>query len=975
MENNTVVQNQQLSLTYEPIDRIMQDQAREVAVLSSSYVTLSEINQKIQDYSKQTKSLLSVIPADCSDKLQDKNERMKIYQKLCDSIEVIDKNSQTIPKIITKFKSYISFTTNLIKQITQTLHSKIDNNLDIDEQEIKSRFQKQISQSNETFQQLSEMKNKIEDDLDQNDVINAKTKLLNSTKQIYQLQYTEQQIEDNEKQQEVIDATQKEINELKQQLSLESSKLKLLKLKKQEIQKNLDDAKNKLKVAQQQNDAQLEDIESKNKKGQEKNQELIDHLKQKLKDLLDKQANDSQNINDIQQKLIKESEKAYLQNQEQIQSLRIVSKKQAYIYILDESGSMEGEVFNQCTEAIKQMVSKQKLDNPNDLFCLIQFDNKARTTVNLEKFENIDVNLIGTEFRGGTTNFSKAFDEAYGPIECLHDSNTIIVFFTDGEDNSSQYQESLVKLKRAAGGNQSFMVCLGYGKDVNTEHLKNCLVTYNGNFFSKKLQNGEMIQTLYTINDPNEILNIFKKVTSSFCSQIDNLKEKNQLIQQDKQQYQQSLTQMALNISNVHDMTIKTLKQEIADLETKMINDPKQNLSIQEVYKKIQDQEIQKITELIKEINNENIKNEEGIQIHESKEESIEQEIEVKKNKLVQQQKSRLMIPDDDGNTQSSKEIIENQNLIRQKIKDFGFMNTQHFNELYQKLESAQKFQENIKTFNENIFYSAENVNSLLDSVISSIKSMSQSCENKQNDKNNYYKTKIKDYLNRNSQNQNQIQDYQNQNLILSFLKHSDADLEKLIEKDDDLKKCTEDIIQYLTNLEEISNLSNQIIKAKQIKGQAKIYTIEEYSEKIFDKLYKFEEQDDFKDEILIKLEAEIKQLEIEIEQAEEDDDDKKCKRLQNKLEKLEAKLEAQNEKAEERKEKQEEKEMKKHKKKYQKQYDLIVRIISNLSSSLQQLEYRLKQVQIFAPIKTLQSNFEDLSKSNQQIQLLKIEN
>ncbi|KAL4463529.1 hypothetical protein ABPG72_014932 [Tetrahymena utriculariae] len=319
---------------------------------------------------------------------------------------------------------------------------------------------------------------------------------------------------------------------------------------------------------------------------------------------------------------------------------------------------------------------------------------------------------------------------------------------------------------------------------------------------------------------------------------------------------------------------------------------------------------------------------------------------------------------------------IEKLKQFQQQIDELGFTNKAHFNEFYQNLKDAEYFTKDIEQFNNNIFLSAQKVEKLLESVIQSIDIMSKSCQKKLENTNEYFKAKIKEYLN-NINHEKQFKDYETQEQIFSFIKHSDTGLQKLIDSDETLRKCTENLIQNLQNLEEISFLTNKTIKTKKVKGEAKVWTIEEYADKLFLKLYNMQyynmQCQEYQDPKIAELTAEIKPLEKQQEEVEGNDNEKKANRLTQKIEKLQQKLEKFEEKQEEKQEQHYEKEFEKHKKKFTQERFHIQIIIQNFSSSLRLLEYRLRQQQIFAPILALKANYEDLNKSNQEIQKLSI--
>lgn len=80
------------------------------------------------------------------------------------------------------------------------------------------------------------------------------------------------------------------------------------------------------------------------------------------------------------------------------------------IFVLDESGSMNGTPFNEAIRAVREILADLKADsNCNDSFCLIQVGNSAKTIVSRMLIKSYDVNSLPNSFACGETDFEAAF--------------------------------------------------------------------------------------------------------------------------------------------------------------------------------------------------------------------------------------------------------------------------------------------------------------------------------------------------------------------------------------------------------------------------------------------------------------------------------------------------------------------------------------------------------------------------------------
>ncbi|KAL4463530.1 hypothetical protein ABPG72_014933 [Tetrahymena utriculariae] len=215
-----------------------------------------------------------------------------------------------------------------------------------------------------------------------------------------------------------------------------------------------------------------------------------------------------------------------------------------------------------------------------------------------------------------------------------YNSNSTIIFFTDGENNYSKYEKTLQKMKKLSQG-QSLLICLGYGQSIKVDNLKKCLIAYNGNDFSKRLQNGKSIQTLYTVYQSQEILDAFKKISDFVSFQLDDFREKSNMMQYEKQNYKKILQEMELNVNNLFDQQIKSLKKQIQDLEKNsnmMIQD---TLTFQNTIKDIQKKEIDQIYATIDQIKMRVIKMKNQQQNKRMRQKTVKQQLMIRKKNQI----------------------------------------------------------------------------------------------------------------------------------------------------------------------------------------------------------------------------------------------------------------------------------------------------------------------------------------------------
>lgn len=177
------------------------------------------------------------------------------------------------------------------------------------------------------------------------------------------------------------------------------------------------------------------------------------------------------------------------------ESIRPVPKD--VLLVLDRSGSMEGEKFEQAQEAIRFILRKL---NQEDRFNLITFSTGVEVFAqDLQPVSEADeaiawVDRLRAE---GSTDINRALLEAASLVD--HDRPSYLIFLTDGLPTVGEVdsQQILNNLERSAPKNLS-LFAFGVGYDVDTYLLDSLAQAYHGN--STYVVPGEQL---------NEILSAF----------------------------------------------------------------------------------------------------------------------------------------------------------------------------------------------------------------------------------------------------------------------------------------------------------------------------------------------------------------------------------------------------------------------------------------------------------------------------------
>ena len=147
------------------------------------------------------------------------------------------------------------------------------------------------------------------------------------------------------------------------------------------------------------------------------------------------------------------------------------------VFMLDESGSMDGTRFNELKVAYDSFVNDRKSSgSPDDRLSVIMFDNEARTIAKLIPFSGAPT----LPFKGGWTCFAPALRLAMEALDAGagSDLTPIIVLMTDGDcDDINAAVDEFVKIeqKYATEEIQAHFVAFGSGaKGDKLKRMNDC---------------------------------------------------------------------------------------------------------------------------------------------------------------------------------------------------------------------------------------------------------------------------------------------------------------------------------------------------------------------------------------------------------------------------------------------------------------------------------------------------------------------
>ncbi len=175
-----------------------------------------------------------------------------------------------------------------------------------------------------------------------------------------------------------------------------------------------------------------------------------------------------------------------------------------FILVVDKSGSMDGKPIENIKSALYNFVADMKTD---DKASLVFFDNQVRVRANHTSNKEQLYNRIENLDAGGGT----ALYDALGKASLLAHENrsqSIIVFFTDGIDNSSRL--SVKNIESIARSQGIYIYGIGLG-EIDRSALKEVARKTNGDF-------------LYADNS-YQLMSLYNDVLFNYYNFFDNSKQ------------------------------------------------------------------------------------------------------------------------------------------------------------------------------------------------------------------------------------------------------------------------------------------------------------------------------------------------------------------------------------------------------------------------------------------------------------------
>ncbi len=147
--------------------------------------------------------------------------------------------------------------------------------------------------------------------------------------------------------------------------------------------------------------------------------------------------------------------------------------KKTVVFVVDRSGSMSGEKFNQAKGALKFVLDNLR---EGDLFNIVAFDSQVESfRPELQKFgddtRKAAIGFVESLYPGGSTNISGALKTALGQLQDSSRPN-FVIFLTDGLPTDGQTNEGqIVSASKAENSVRARMFTFGVGYDVNSRLL------------------------------------------------------------------------------------------------------------------------------------------------------------------------------------------------------------------------------------------------------------------------------------------------------------------------------------------------------------------------------------------------------------------------------------------------------------------------------------------------------------------------
>ena len=191
-----------------------------------------------------------------------------------------------------------------------------------------------------------------------------------------------------------------------------------------------------------------------------------------------------------------------------------MKKRADVLFVLDTSGSMQGEPLDNAVAAMKNLFSKSAQDknytniDNDDTLSLMSFNSNINQPYTVKGSNANDINLILSNLNaGGQTALYDAIYKAikeHNQIKQKEKEKKIdmIVFLTDGKDTaSSKSFDELINYIQQQEGNIPVIITIGYGTEVDENILGQIADKTGGKYYK---------------GDPKTINDVFKEIKTFF---------------------------------------------------------------------------------------------------------------------------------------------------------------------------------------------------------------------------------------------------------------------------------------------------------------------------------------------------------------------------------------------------------------------------------------------------------------------------
>lgn len=139
----------------------------------------------------------------------------------------------------------------------------------------------------------------------------------------------------------------------------------------------------------------------------------------------------------------------------------------AIVLVLDKSGSMTS-VATDTIGGVNEFIKRERADDPNSDFTLVEFSNRVATTVKNRRIKNVDPLTLDSYRPGGMTALYDAIGEGIRVLDNIEDKRKILAIVTDGLENSSrEYNLTMVKELLDNRQNKHEWLVLFLGADID----------------------------------------------------------------------------------------------------------------------------------------------------------------------------------------------------------------------------------------------------------------------------------------------------------------------------------------------------------------------------------------------------------------------------------------------------------------------------------------------------------------------------